>query len=91
MCLYVLFLLYFALAHNLPQKFFYYESIANEPFASSLVPVFQNESKSETFHMKMSSVCSFIFMQIKVIFTRVIFALRLALKLRHKGARKWPI
>ena len=36
--------------------------------------------------MKMSSACSFIFMQIKLI-----FALRLALKQRHKGTRKWPI
>ena len=39
---------------------------------------------SACFHMKMSSACSFIFMQIKV-------ALRLALKPRHKGTRKWPI
>ena len=31
------------------------------------MPLFQNESKCETFHMKMSSVCSAIFMQIKVI------------------------
>ena len=40
----------------------------NRPFLSSLVPLFQNESKCETFHMKMSSACSFILMQIKVIF-----------------------
>ena len=43
----------------------------NRPFPSSLVPLFQNESKCETFHMKMSSACSFIFMQIKVIFIRM--------------------
>ena len=44
----------------------------NRPFPSSLVPLFQNESKCETFHMKMSSACSFIFMQIKVSFIRMI-------------------
>ena len=42
------------------------------PFPSSLVPLFQNESKSETFHMKMSSARSFIFMQIKVILIRMV-------------------
>ena len=55
----------------------------NRPFPSSLLPLFQNECKCETFHMKMSSACSFIFTQIKVI-----FALRLALKPRHKGKSK---
>ena len=44
----------------------------NRPFPSSLVPLFQNESKCETFLMKMSSACSFIFMQIKVIFKRMV-------------------
>ena len=34
-------------------------------------------------HMKMSSTCSFIFMQIKVIFRKNGFALRLALKQRE--------
>ena len=35
--------------------------------------LFQNESKCETFHMKMSSACSFIFMQTgKVIFIRMV-------------------
>ena len=43
----------------------------NSPFPSSLVPLFQSESKCETFHMKMSPACSFIFMQIKVIFIRM--------------------
>ena len=64
--------------------------LPNRPFPSSLVPLFRNESKCGTFHMKMSSACNFIFMQIKVIFIRG-FALRLALKQRHKGTRKWPI
>ena len=54
-----------------------YKAISESP-----VPLFQNESKCEPFHMKMSSACSFILMQI---------ALRLALKQRHKGTRKWPI
>ena len=44
----------------------------NGPFASSLVPLFQNESTCKTFHMKISSACSFIFMQIKVIFIRMV-------------------
>ena len=47
----------------------------NRPFLSSLVPLFQSESKCETFHMKMSSACSFIFMQIKVIFIRIVLHL----------------
>ena len=47
----------------------------NRPFPSSLVPLCQNESKCETFHMKMSSACSFIFMQIKVIFMRIVLHL----------------
>ena len=61
----------------------------NRPFPSSLVPLFQNESKCETFHMKMSSACSFIFMQISH-FHKNGFALRLALKQRHKGTQTWP-
>ena len=44
----------------------------NRLFLSSLVPLFQNESKYKTFHMKMSSAYSFIFMQIKVIFIRMV-------------------
>ena len=46
--------------------------IYNRPFPSSLVPLFQNESKCETFHMKMISACSFILMQIKVIFITMV-------------------
>ena len=42
------------------------------PFPSSLVPLFQNELKCETFHMKMSSACSFILMHVKVIFIRIV-------------------
>ena len=46
--------------------------IDNRPFPSSLVPLFQSESKCQTFHMKMSSARSFFFMQIKVIFIRMV-------------------
>ena len=45
---------------------------SNRPFPSTLVPLLQNESKCEIFHMKMSSACSFILMQIKVIFIRMV-------------------
>ena len=46
--------------------------IPNRPFPSSLVPLLQSESKCETILMKMSSTCSFIFMQIKLIFIRMV-------------------
>ena len=42
------------------------------PSPSSLVRLFQNKSKCEIFHMKMSSASRFIFMQIKVIFIRMV-------------------
>ena len=48
------------------------ELTRNRPFPGSVVSLFQNESKCETFHMKMSSACSFIFMQIKFIFIRIV-------------------
>ena len=44
----------------------------NRSFLSSPVPWFQNVSKCKTFHMKMSSACSFIRMQIKFIFIRMV-------------------
>ena len=40
----------------------------NRPFPSSLLPLFQNESKCETFHMKMSFTHKSIQMQIILIF-----------------------
>ena len=61
------------------------KNISNRPFSSSLVSLCQNESERETIYMKMSSAFGFISIQIKVIF------IRLVLKQRHKGARKWPI
>ena len=57
----------------------------DRPFPSSLVPLFQSESKCETFHMKMSSACSFFFMQIKVIFIRMVSHLN---SLWNRGTRE---
>ena len=51
-----------------------YESLLNRPYPSSIVPLFQ---KCETIVMKMSSACSLIFMQIKVIFIRIVLHLDL--------------
>ena len=65
------------------------EARGNGSFLSSLVPLFQNESKCETFLMKMSSARSFILCE-SVIFHNNGFALTIALKQRHKGTRKWP-
>ena len=42
--------------------------LINRPFPSSLLPLFQNESKCETFHMKMSFTHKSIRMQIILIF-----------------------
>ena len=53
----------------------------NRPFPSFLVPLFQNESKCETFHFHANQSH----------FHKNGFALRLALKQRHMGTRKWPI
>ena len=50
-----------------------------------LVPLFQTESKCETFHMKMSSARSFFFMQIKFVFMRMVSHLDL---LWNKGTRE---
>ena len=43
-------------------------SLYNRPFLSCLLPLFQNESKCKTFHMKMSFTHKSIWMQIKLIF-----------------------
>ena len=59
---------------------------SNRPFPSSLVPLFQSESKCETIVMKMTLIC----MKMKL-HAELIFALRLVLKQRHKRTRKWPI
>ena len=47
------------------------------------MPLFQNESKCETFYMKMSSAWGFIFIVIKAIFIREVSHLTQ----RHKGAQ----
>ena len=62
--------------------------IGNRSFPSSLVPPLQNESRCKTFHRKMSSACSFIFMQIKVIFIRVVSHLD---SLWNRGTRELVI
>ena len=60
-------------------------NLNNGPFLSSLVPLFQNESKCETFQMKMTSSYSFICMQIKVILIRMVSHLD---SLGHRGTRE---
>ena len=55
------------LCHKIKHFLSWNVSFSNTPFPSSLVPLFQNECKCETFHMKTSPPCSFIFMQIKLI------------------------
>ena len=62
----------------------------NRPFPSSLVPLFQSESKCETILMKMTDLhenetaC-------RTYFHMKGFAHRLVLKQRHKRTRKWPM
>ena len=63
----------------------WHDNCFNRPFLSSLVPLLQNESKCEIFLMKMSSACRFIFMQIKVIFIRMVSHLDL---LWNRGTRE---
>ena len=76
---------YFLLFSRKKLSAFLFKFKANRPFPSALVPLFQNESKCETFHMKMSSACSFIFMQIKVIFIRMVSQLD---SLWNRGTRE---
>ena len=67
-----------------------HEHDLNRPFPSSLVPQFQSESKCETIliydfdsHENETAFRTHFHMKG--------FALRLALKQRHKRTRKWPI
>ena len=74
---------------NWSRKFYFY-NCRNRPFPSSLVPLFQSESKCETILMKMTLIC----MKMKLHaghFHMKGFALRLVLKHRHKRVRKWSI
>ena len=61
--------------------------LRNRPFPSSKKSHFQNESKCETFVVKMSFICIII----KNHFHINGLALSLALKVRFFGTRKWPI
>ena len=56
------------------------------------MPLFQNKSNCETFHMKMSSTCSTVsFHANQSHFHKNGFALTLAFKQRLKGTQNWPI
>ena len=58
----------------------------NRPFPSSSQPPFQSEAKCEVFVMKI-----IIHIEIRTNYHNKNFALRLALKERLSGTRKWPI
>ena len=63
----------------------------NRPFPSSLVPLFQSESKCETILMKMTLICMKIKLHAELIFISMkSYALRLILKQRHKRTQEWP-
>ena len=64
----------------------------NGPFPSSLVPLYQNESKCKTIHESESEFrLQVSFHANQSHFHENGFALRLVLIQRHKGTRKWPI
>ena len=63
----------------------------NRPFPSSLVPLFQSESKCETILMKMTLICIKKETAYRTHFRMKGFALGLVLKQKHKRTRKWPI
>ena len=67
-------------------------SVFNRPYPSSLVPLFQSESKCETILIKVTLICTpenettcrtHFHMNAG-------FAFRLVLKQRHKRTQKWP-
>ena len=55
------------------------------------MPLFQSESKCETILMKMALISMKMKLHAKINFHMKGFVLRLVLKQRHKGTRKWPI
>ena len=55
------------------------------------MPLFQSESKCETFLLKMTLVCMKMNLQTELIFHMRVFTVRLVLKQGHKRTRKWPI
>ena len=57
----------------------------NGPFPSSLVPLFQSESKCETILLHENETAC------RTHFHKNGFELRLVLKQRHKRSSKWPI
>ena len=61
--------------------------IVNTPFPSSSQPPFQSKAKCEVFVMKIS----FSHVEIGTNYHNKHFALKLALKERLRGTRKWPI
>ena len=61
----------------------------NRPFPSSLMPLFENESKFQNLSFKNEFCMQFHFHASQSHFHENLFALRLALKQRHKGTRKW--
>ena len=62
------------------------------PFPSSLVPLFQSESKCKTILMKMTLICMKMKLHAELIFISLKgLVLRLVLKKRHKRTWKWPI
>ena len=69
---------------------YYIIQVDEWPFPSSLVPLFQSESKCKTIVMKMTDLhqnetaC-------RTHFHMKGFALRLVLRQRYKRTRKWPI
>ena len=58
---------------------------------SSLVPLFESESKCETIRMEMTFICMKMKLHAELIFILKGFALRLVLRQRYKRSRKWPI
>ena len=60
-------------------------------FTSSLVPLFQNESKCETMADENAFCMQFHFHANQSHFHKNGFTLRIALKQRRKGTRKWSI
>ena len=63
----------------------------NRQFPSSLVSLFQNESKCKPFMSENEFCWQFHFHANQTHFHKNGFALRLALKKRHKETRRWSI
>ena len=66
-------------------------SNSNRPFPSSLVPLFQSESKCETSLMKITLICMKMKLYAELIFIWKVLHFGLVLKQRRKRTRKWLI